>query len=363
MTPIPDPDLRIGVQNNYTSPPEVTVVGTVSLGFAIPIWDRNQGGIIQAQGNVVAASEQEHLIRTNLATTLTTAFNAYENNRIAVAMYRKEILPRQVQGYRAQYERFASEGPAVAPRIGSATPAFADIINSQQTLVTNVQLYLTALGALWQSVADVADVLQTDDLYQIGNDQVPTELLAPVPDCSKLPLLPCCHPCAAPDAAFPSDNGIWQPVAPGWENKPPAPVPDGATTAPKVLIDVTAAPPAPVAPPSPKVLPPAYTEPLATAKGDVKKPVRQVPPKPEPSATVTSVGPAQKVDAAVKPAVFEVPSAVAKEEVKPTVPGATAKPGAVVVPQPRQSEVPLPRLTEAPVPPPQIVVPPPAPAK
>src|SRR5260370_14867170 len=137
MARIPGPDARIGGQNNYTSPPEVTVVGTVSLGFAIPIWDQNQGGIIQAQGNVVAASEQEHLVHTNLATTLTTAFNAYENNRIAVAMYRKEILPRQVQGYRALYERFATEGPRVAPPIGSTPPAFADLINAQQTLVTN----------------------------------------------------------------------------------------------------------------------------------------------------------------------------------------------------------------------------------
>jgi cobalt-zinc-cadmium efflux system outer membrane protein len=280
LTPIPDPDVRIGVQKDYTSGMAGSIVGTVGIGLTIPIWDRNQGGIIQAQGNVVAASEQEHLTRVNLTTTLATAYNTYLNNRIAVDMYRRDILPRQVQGYRALYERFQGEGLRVPPAAGTSAPAFADVINAQQVLITNVQAYVTALGALWQSVTDVADLLQTDDLYQIGSEQVPAEGVAPVPDLRCLKPLPCCHPCAAPEAAVPSDNGYWPSPLPGQGDKPmspPAPetkaqpemkqgagsttkpAPDGA---PKVM-PAAAVMPAPPANGSqqPGARPPAFTEP------------------------------------------------------------------------------------------------------
>jgi outer membrane protein, heavy metal efflux system len=373
LTPIPDPDLRIGVQNNYTTPPQVTIAGTVGLSFAIPIWDRNQGGIIQAQGNTVAASEQEHLVRVNLTKTLTTAYNSYLNNRLAVEMYRKEILPRQVQGYRALYLRFQGEALRVGPPIPgvSVAPAFGDLISSQGTLVSNVQAYVTALGALWQSVADVADVLQTNDLYQIGDDQVPTEGVAPMPDLTNLPLLPCCHPCAAPDAAFPSDRGAWHPVAPGWDDKPGLPVieqlpkmpqadpgpveelpkmPQADAVAPEVLkvlpaVTVTPAQARTETPvvqelkPEPRPWPPAYAEPLAAARDEMKRPVRVLPPPvvsnvPPPVGNVSNVPPP--------------PTAWPPAYVTPTIP-----PG---VPPPRPGEEPLPRSGEAPkqLPPPSV---------
>jgi len=120
-----------------------------------------------------------------------------------------------VQGYRALYERYQGE----APRAGNP-PAFGDVINAQQTLVTNVQSYVTALGALWQSVTDVADLLQTDDLFQIGGDKVPLQDVAPLPDLGQLKQLPCCHPCAAPDASIKSDNGAWPAAVPATEDRP-----------------------------------------------------------------------------------------------------------------------------------------------
>jgi cobalt-zinc-cadmium efflux system outer membrane protein len=223
LQPISDVDVHVVVQKDFTAPPN-EVVHSVQLGFTIPLWDRNQGGIIQAQGNTVAASEQSHLIRVNLTTTLAQAFLSYENNRIAVDLYRNNLLPKQVQAYRALYQRYQGEKAA-------NSPAFADVINAQQTLVTNVQAYVAALGALWQSVTDVADVAQTDDLYQIGNEPVSAESLEAVPDLNKLKPLPCCHPCADPDAAIPSDNGVWRPAVPGKDVKPTTAPSDGVKKA------------------------------------------------------------------------------------------------------------------------------------
>ncbi len=215
FAPISDVDLHVVIQKDYTGPPNA-IVHSVQMGFTIPLWDRNQGGIIQAQGNVVAASEGEHQARVNLTKQLAQAFAAYENNRIAIKLYRDEILPRQVQGYRALYERFQGE----APRAGNP-PQFADVIATQALLAGNIQSYLTAVGALWQSVTDIANLLQTDDLYQIGNDRVPTEDLDPVPDFCQLKPLPCCHPCSTlPDQGHGAADGAWPAAVPNGETKP-----------------------------------------------------------------------------------------------------------------------------------------------
>ena len=54
---------------------------------------------------------------------------------------------------------------------------------------TNVTAYITVLGTVWSSVVNVADFLQTDDLYQLAQPRELPEL----PDFTKLSLLTCGH--------------------------------------------------------------------------------------------------------------------------------------------------------------------------
>jgi len=54
-----------------------------------------------------------------------------------------------------------------------------------------VSSYLAILGTLWTSVVSVADVLQTDDLFQAAQ----VRELPPLPDLDSLPAWPCCHEC------------------------------------------------------------------------------------------------------------------------------------------------------------------------
>ncbi len=78
-------------------------------------------------------------------------------------------------------------------RNGDPNVAFADLVTAQQNLVTGVQAYLTILGQLWTSVVNVADVLQTDDLFQLAEPR----MLPALPDLESLPPLPCNHACVA----------------------------------------------------------------------------------------------------------------------------------------------------------------------
>jgi len=78
---------------------------------------------------------------------------------------------------------------------------FGDVVTAEQTLATYIAAYVTALGQQWQAVVDVANLLQTDDLFQVA----PHEEVFPVPDLEPLPppviIKPPSLPCAAaPDA-------------------------------------------------------------------------------------------------------------------------------------------------------------------
>src|SRR6202007_755169 len=97
----------------------------------------------------------------------------YKNNLDALEYYRKFILPDQVRYYRGVFRRRQIDPSA----------AFGDLVTAQQTLATNVTAYLTILGQLWTSVVQVADLLQTDDLFQLGKPQPLPEL----PDLEHLP--------------------------------------------------------------------------------------------------------------------------------------------------------------------------------
>lgn len=209
VTPVPDFDLRWIVQKDYTGPPNL-VVASLQFGFTLPVWDRNQGGIIQAEGNLIDASEEEHRVRDALTGTLADAFERYEYNRLALEAFRDEILPHQVRAFRGVFEFYWG----AAARIGNP-PTFGDVVTAQQTLAMTLQQYVATLGALWQAVVDVANVAQTDDLFQLDGEPQPTLPVCRVPELGGAPPLPCSHPCSPlTDPSLRGADGSWPPPLP-----------------------------------------------------------------------------------------------------------------------------------------------------
>jgi cobalt-zinc-cadmium efflux system outer membrane protein len=205
VTPIPDVTLQFSLNNDLSGPPQ-HVFTSFQASIPIPIWDRNQGGIIQAQGNLANAAEQEHSARDALTQTLAQAFESYENNRLLLKWYRDQILPNQVRAYRGVYERYVRLGGAP---IGNP-PVFTDVVQAQQTLAQTVQGYIQALSALWQAVVDVADVMQTDDLFQLSGETLPTLPVCKLPELDGVPPLPCVHPCSPlSDPQLRGIDGSW----------------------------------------------------------------------------------------------------------------------------------------------------------
>jgi cobalt-zinc-cadmium efflux system outer membrane protein len=203
VTPISDVDVRAGVQKDFTAAPFL-VVHTLSVGVTVPVWDQNNGAIMQAQANLLHAVEDVHRVRDDLTTRLADAFERYENARILLEYYLHSILPDQVRVFQGVYRQWQATGET------PGALSVIDISTAQQNLATSLATYLTTLGALWQSVSDVAALLQTDDLFQLAAGQCP----APVPDLQHLADLPCTHPCSPLPGPIKGANGFWPPAVP-----------------------------------------------------------------------------------------------------------------------------------------------------
>src|SRR5262249_9981261 len=87
VTPVPDVNLHVAVQKDYTGDPRQGQVG-IQMGVPVPVWDNNRGNIMQAQGNLLRANEEAHRVRSDLTSRLAVAFEQYENNRVLLDYYR-----------------------------------------------------------------------------------------------------------------------------------------------------------------------------------------------------------------------------------------------------------------------------------
>jgi cobalt-zinc-cadmium efflux system outer membrane protein len=181
VTPIPDVNLSVVIQRDYTTPPN-NIAHNVQVTVPLPIWDRNQGNILQARANLTRAADEVERVRNDLVTRLADAYERYDNNRKLLDYYRQWILPDQVRAYRGVFDRYLRGEPTE-----KAVVTFGDVVTAQQTLAGSITAYVTALDATWSSVVDLAGLLQLSDLSQLGK----LEAVAPVPSLDMLPSAPC----------------------------------------------------------------------------------------------------------------------------------------------------------------------------
>lgn len=161
VQPVPDIDIRSVVQYDATSDPKRTTAG-VSVGIQWPLFDRNQGNILQATAGYRKAQEEFGRVRSDLTRRLADAFERYENNRELVDYYRNKMLPNQVQAFRAAVARHAAAG--------AKDVSFNDLINAEQTLVAMIGNYLGALRDQWSAAADIAGLLQESDFLPAAKE-------------------------------------------------------------------------------------------------------------------------------------------------------------------------------------------------
>jgi outer membrane protein, heavy metal efflux system len=165
----PDVTFHVAVLKDYEVAP-FGAIANASVGVPIPLWDRNQGNIQHARAMLRFALEENDRVRNELAARTADAFERYENNRALLELYKKQILPNQVQAFRAAVARHAA--------VGDKGVSYNDLVTAEQSLANLINSYLAALGDQWTSVVDIGHLLQTRDLFQMHQ----TEAVTPIPN-------------------------------------------------------------------------------------------------------------------------------------------------------------------------------------
>jgi len=129
--------------------------GFVQVMVPLPILNRNQGAIAQAQAEVAAAERAIQQLELDLQNRLAPVFQRYTTAANQVRRYRERILPQAAESLtlvRRGYE--AGEFPYLL------------LLNSQRTnFQTNLQ-YLESLRELWASSVEIEGLLLRDSLRQ-----------------------------------------------------------------------------------------------------------------------------------------------------------------------------------------------------
>ncbi len=166
VKPIPDVDVYGTVQRDFTTPGMPLTTYNMQIGVPVPIFDRNRGGIMSAQGSLVRASEQSRAVQNELTASLADAFERYETNRAQTQFYREQVLPDLARAYRGIYERHEQEPAEVG---------FGDIVVAQQNLSTAITQYIASLNIQWTALADLTNLLQIEDLRELESLPVPPQ--------------------------------------------------------------------------------------------------------------------------------------------------------------------------------------------
>jgi cobalt-zinc-cadmium efflux system outer membrane protein len=136
----PMPDINAQALVQYDDSTNDTVAGA-QVTLPIPLWNRNQGGIARAQGDLMAARQRLQVVEMRLQRDLASQYQAYETAQARTATIRDEILGRAQQTLDAATQAY-----------GAGELNFLDFLTVQRTYFQANLEYLTALAELVGSV-------------------------------------------------------------------------------------------------------------------------------------------------------------------------------------------------------------------
>ena len=127
--------------------------GGVALTAPLPLWDKNQGAIRQAQQQLIAARRAADQLSLDLQSRLASVFERYANAHSQVERYRREILPAADESLQLVREGYS---------VGEAN--YIGLLTAQRTFAQTNWNYLEALGALRVAAAEIDGFLLTGSL-------------------------------------------------------------------------------------------------------------------------------------------------------------------------------------------------------
>ena len=130
-------------------------IAGVQVGMPIPIWNRNQGGIRQAQGESAAAQSGVSRVEFDLQQRLAAEYQRYANAQQQVRIYRESIMPDA-----------KSALDLVGQGYKQGETNYLTMLTSQRTFIQTNLAYLQPLLDLQESKARIDGMLLNDSLAQ-----------------------------------------------------------------------------------------------------------------------------------------------------------------------------------------------------
>ncbi len=144
VEPIPNIETQASVQYDYST---YDTIAGVQVGMALPLWNRNQGGIRRARAELTEANRQVDRVTLHLVARLGEAFQNYADAEARTSSYRDEILPRARQTLDLVQKGYPSE-------VG-----YLELMTAQRVYSEANLAYIEALGDLWESWARIDGLL------------------------------------------------------------------------------------------------------------------------------------------------------------------------------------------------------------
>jgi outer membrane protein, heavy metal efflux system len=141
------PDLTAGAGVRYFSDPgDAALVFELSL--PLPLFDRNQGGILEAQSRLAKATEERRAAAVRVQTALGTAYTALATAFAEVTTLHNAVLPESRRAFEATSEGY---------RQGKF--GLLDVLDAQRTLFEAREQYIDALADYHKAVVEIERLL------------------------------------------------------------------------------------------------------------------------------------------------------------------------------------------------------------
>jgi cobalt-zinc-cadmium efflux system outer membrane protein len=136
-----------------------TAGGAVSIEAPLPVWDRQQGVIHEAQARLAAARAVQQSAVNRLSRETASAFANYRMASRQVDQLARDVLPRLEQSLDLLLKAYQA---------GSAQATFSDVLTAEQNLNSTRLTLADARRSMWQAIADLEGLMQLDLFEQCG---------------------------------------------------------------------------------------------------------------------------------------------------------------------------------------------------
>lgn len=150
----PDLEIEAGVRKprgNSASDETDDREAFADIGFRLPLFNRNQGGIAAAEAELSVARLEEQRVRLTLEARFAETFGRYRQASQRAATYREGVLDRARLAHRQYLEQYQQ-----------MMAAYPQVLITERTLIQTEEGYVNALATAWDAAVSLQTLLPAE---------------------------------------------------------------------------------------------------------------------------------------------------------------------------------------------------------